>query len=279
MKKTVLAIHDFACFGKCSTTLVLPILSAAGFSTSVLPTALLSTHTGGYGTPWKKDLQNDMNEILKHWKTQNIQFDALYSGYVANLEQLHQIEACFYQYQDSFRLVDPVMGDHGSLYSSLPKELPLAMRSLCAQADVITPNMSEAYALMKEAFVPAPYHESELQRVCEKLAHFCKGDIILTSVGLFDGSYGNAIYHKENGDITMVVREQFPYHSHGTGDVFASSVLAGLLSGSNIDDAVEYASDFVLDVLKLSYEMGIDERMGLCFEPLLGKFAETLKLM
>lgn len=276
MTKQVLAIHDVACFGKCSLTIVLPVLSASGLSTSVLPTTLLSTHTGGYGKPWVRDLQMDMKSILTHWKEQAITFDAIYSGYVSSLGQLFQIQACFLQYPNSFHIVDPVMGDHGKLYASLPKELPMQMRELCKMADLITPNMSEAYALLQEPYCVGPYTKEEIERVCFALAKFCKGDILLTSISFHENDCGTAIFHHKEQKVTYEMRERMDAQSHGTGDLFTSSVCSAYVNGCGLSQAVRLATDYVLLTLEKTFQKEHDERTGLDFETNLCRFVESM---
>ena len=157
--KHVICIQDISCYGKCSLTVALPILNAAGLHVSPLPTALLSTHTGGFGSPHKHGLQNDMNAILRHWENIAFSADAIYSGYASDKQQLDSIICAFQQYPDALHLADPVMGDHGKRYASLSDEVELGMKELCHNAEIITPNMTEAYMLLDEPFQIEPYSE------------------------------------------------------------------------------------------------------------------------
>lgn len=278
MNKNIVAIHDLACYGKCSLTIVLPILSTCGLSTSVLPTALLSTHTGGYGKPWMHNLEDDMEYILNHWNQQGIQFDAIYSGYVSSIEQLKKIEQCITYNKNRFYAMDPVMGDQGKLYASLPTQLPQAMRILCAKADLVLPNMTEAYALLNEPYHAGPYQKEEIERVCYALSKICKKDIILTSVSFSDKDYGSALYIKDANEIHYEMRERLHAHSHGTGDTFASCVVGAYISGCSLHQAVRIATDFVLLALQTTLDDQHDERRGLRFEQHLSRLYEQIQI-
>ena len=153
-QKRVAAIHDLSGFGKCSLTVALPILSAAGIEAAALPTAILSTHTGGISGYTYRDLTNDMRPIMKHWKSLDLKFDAIYTGFLGSFEQQEIVKEFFdmFRRDDNLILVDPVMGDNGELYTIFTREFAAGMRSLCEKADIIVPNLTEAALLLDEPF-------------------------------------------------------------------------------------------------------------------------------
>jgi len=276
MQKHVICVQDLSCFGKCSLTISMPILCSAGIQVTPLPTALLSTHTGGLGKPLIHDLQSDMRQIREHWNTLSFSVDAIYSGYVSDNAQLQEIEELFAQYPHCYHFVDPVMGDHGKLYASLPFDIRNKMRSLCQKADCITPNMTEAYALLQEPFRQGPYTKAEIKRILYALFDITQCDIVLTGVAFDDQTIGCAIYGK--GKIDYMMQEKLPYTCHGSGDVFASALLGARLCDHSLIKACEIAMLFTSACLKLGYEQGLDERYGLPYEVLLAQYMQLCNI-
>lgn len=275
--KHVICVQDLSCFGKCSLTIALPVLSSAGIQTSVLPTALLSTHTGGLGTPHIHDLKKDMTQIIKHWSTLSIPVDSIYSGYVSNCEQLQEIESLFALYPDALKVIDPVMGDHGKLYASLPKELHNAMRDMIKSADLITPNMTEAYALIEEPYQSGPYTEEEIASIIQKLSTCTKGDIVLTGVYLNEAELGCALYTRKDKQLSYCMADKIPQEFHGTGDLFTSSLLGAYLQKHSLLEAVNIAITYTTLCMKQSILAQSDERYGVHFEPYLKEYITLCK--
>lgn len=172
--KRVATIHDLSGFGKCSLTVVLPILSAAGIEVSALPTALLSTHTGGIDGYTYRDLTEDMRPIMSHWKSLDITFDAVYSGFLGSFKQLEIVREFFVNFktEGNLILVDPVMADNGQLYKIFTPEFAIGMRSLCEMADIIVPNMTEATLLLNEPYQPGPYTQAYIENILVKLINW-----------------------------------------------------------------------------------------------------------
>lgn len=276
MNQNVICIQDLSCFGKCSLTISLPVLSSIGLSVTPLPTALLSTHTGGLGKPYMLDLCDSMHEILNHWRELDLSVSALYSGYVSHAAQLNEISHLFSQYPDALHLVDPVLGDHGHLYASLSEELIWEMRRLCAKADIVTPNMTEAYALLQEPYCEGPYREGEIIRLLEKLYQMTQATVLLTGVWLNNSELGCAIY-EANQTPQLLLRERLPYHFHGTGDLFASAFLGAYLHQKALANACDIAMRFTTMSMEYSERHHADERYGLMFEPLLPQYISMCK--
>ena len=168
--KRILIIQDISCVGKCSLTVALPIISAFGVEASVLPTAVLSTHTAFKGFTFR-DLTCDMQDICNHWKEQNIEFDALYTGYLGSFEQLEIVNNIFNDFKnnDNFILVDPVMGDNGKLYPGFDQKFADAMAKLCKNADIIVPNLTEASFMLHEDYISNGYNEEYVKYLLKKL--------------------------------------------------------------------------------------------------------------
>lgn len=270
--KHVICVQDLSCFGKCSLTIALPVLSSAGMQTSVLPTALLSTHTGGLGRPYIHDLKQAMDQIIQHWSTLSLAVDAIYSGYVSTCEQLQEIKRLFELYPNAYKVIDPVMGDHGKLYASLPKELQYAMREIIKTADLITPNMTEAYALIQEPYQGGPYTKEAINAMIQKLSSCTKADIVLTGVYFNESELGCALYARNEEQVSYCMSEKIPQEFHGTGDLFTSSLLGAYLQKHSLQEAVSIAISYTTLCMKQSIVAQGDERFGVQFEPYLSEY-------
>ena len=258
--KQIAVLQDLSCFGKCALTVALPVLSAAGYAVSPLPTAVLSAHTGGLGKPHVCDLTSDLPPILEHWKTLGLRFDGVYTGYLASPRQAVLAKRLIREFaaEGAITLCDPAMGDHGKLYSGLPEDMPAAMACVCACADVIVPNFTEARLLGAET--------------AEKLAENFGCRVVLTGAEK-DGMLGAEIW---DGKESLVLGERLPGAFHGTGDLFAAVLLAALLREKTTAEATRAAVDFTHDVIAETIRRSRDERFGLCFEPLLPSLPEYL---
>lgn len=280
-QKRVAAIHDLSGFGKCSLTVALPILSAAGIETSALPTAILSTHTGGISGYTYRDLTADMRPVMEHWKSLGIHFDAIYTGYLGSFEQLDIVKEFFDSFKraDTLILVDPVMGDNGSLYTSFTPTFATGMRRLCRKADIIVPNLTEAALLLDEPFHPGPYTPAYIESTLRKLADLGPGKIVLTGVSFRDDELGAATYDKANDTIDYVFTQKIPGYYHGTGDVFASALLSALMNEFSLLDSAAIAVNFTADSIRRTYKAKTDHRFGVNFEQSFPDFLKELKLL
>ncbi|MDD3035442.1 MAG: pyridoxamine kinase [Eubacteriales bacterium] len=195
-QKRVAAIHDISCFGKCSLTVALPIISAAGIEVSAIPTAVLSTHTGGFSGYTYRDLTDDILPIIDHWQSLNLSFDAVYTGFLGSFEQIDIVSGIFDRLKkpDNLIIVDPVMADNGCLYSIFPDNFPAGMRKLCEKADVIVPNITEAALLLEEPFMEGPYTQSYIEDLLFRLAALGPKKVILTGVYFEDTQLGAVSY-------------------------------------------------------------------------------------
>ena len=274
--KRVLSIQDISCFGQCSLTVALPVVSACGVETAVLPSAVLSTHTSGFKGYTCLDLTDEMKKILAHWETQKIFFDEIYTGYLATAEQIDIVKTAFKTRLASGgrKIVDPVMGDYGKLYPAFDLSFVAAMKELCREADVILPNLTEA-CLLTGAKYKDNYDEKYIDGLLLKLIKLGAKTIVLTGVG-YDGG--------TTGVVTYDGREKFYYRHlkvnrscHGTGDLFASVFSGALACGRTEREAAKIAADFVVDCIKNTPDDGT-HAYGVRFEELLFKLHEKLSI-
>ncbi|MDR1069702.1 MAG: pyridoxamine kinase [Gracilibacteraceae bacterium] len=270
VQKRALAIHDISCFGRCSLTVALPILSAAGIETAVIPTAVLSTHTGGFTGFTYRDLTEDILPIAKHWRELGLGFDAVYTGFLGSFEQIGIVAEVFelWRKEGALIVVDPVMADDGKLYSIFPADFPSGMRKLCALADVIVPNLTEAALLLDIPYNPGPFTRDEIEMMLRRLAALGPGRVVLTGVTRTEGPdmLGAASYDARAGEVAFSGLNRVDPMYHGTGDVFASVLTAALLHGKPLAIASEAAVRFTVDSLKRTKLAGTDNRFGVNFE-------------
>lgn len=273
--KRVLSIQDISCVGQCSNTVALPIISACGVECSILPSAVLSTHTGGFEGFTFKDLTAEMPKIMKHWVKQGIQFSAVYTGYLGSVKQILHVskimEKCLLP--EGARIVDPAMADNGRLYTGFDDEYVEGMKWLCSQADIILPNITEACLLTGVEYQEV-YDQDYINTLLGELDSLCGGCIILTGVSFREGYTGVMIY--EAGFCSYYEHEKLPNSSHGTGDIFASVFTGALMRNVGAVNAACVAADFTVDCLRGTAD-DPDHWYGVKFEPYLGELIETLK--
>jgi len=279
VQKRVLAIHDISCFGKCSLTVALPIISATGVECAVMPTAVLSTHTGGFKGFTYRDLTDDLVPIKEHWKTLNLRFDAFYTGFLGSFEQIDLVIMIIKELKgkDSLVVVDPVMADNGELYSIFSKDFPSGMKKLCEKADVLIPNITEAVLLLGEDFVKGPYTKDYIEGLLKRLGRIGPKKIILTGVYFEEKHLGAAAYDVGSGIISYSFHKTIPGYYHGTGDVFGSVVVSALVKGLSLEKANEMAVEFTAKSIKRTKDAGTDIRFGVNFEEGLGKLVNRMK--
>lgn len=280
-QRRVAAIHDISGFGKCSLTVALPILSAAGIETCAMPTAILSTHTGGISGFTYRDLTADMRPFMQHWKSLDIKFDAIYSGFLGSFEQIDIVKEFFdiFKRKNNLILVDPVMADNGELYQIFKPEFAKGMQSLCRKADIIVPNLTEAALLLEEPYRPGPYTRTYIEGILRRLSMLGPEKIVLTGVYFKEDELGAATYDRKTGDIEFVFTKKIPGYYHGTGDIFASALLSALLNDFNLDEAAQIAVNFTADSIRRTFKAKTDYRFGVNFEQCIPDFLKELKLL
>ena len=277
-QKRVAAIHDISCFGKCSLTVVLPILSSAGIETSVIPTAVLSTHTGGFTGYTYRDLTEDILPVVSHWQTLDLTFDAVYTGFLGSFRQIDIVSEIFdrLKTEDNMIIVDPVMADNGKLYPIYGDDFPSGIKKLCRKADLLIPNITEACLLLGRKYEPGPYEVSFVESMLDELAGLGPKQVVLTGVSFDDAHLGAASLDYASGKIDYSFSKRIEGFYHGTGDVFASTLVAGLLTGHDLNKASRLAVDFTVKSIIRTKDAGTDIRFGVNFETGLGELANIL---
>jgi pyridoxine kinase len=270
----VLAIHDVSGVGRCSLTVALPVLSAAGIECSVLPTAVLSTHTGEFEGYTFRDLTEDILPVAQHWKSLDLKFDAIYTGYLGSFEQVELIKQVIdiLAGDDTLLIVDPVMADEGELYPGFSKDYPAQMRSLCARADVIVPNLTEAALLLNRDYDSNPSVDAVKSLLKSLCAEVGAKSAILTGVSLMPDSLGAAAYDSKLETTSYTGAAHTCGMYHGSGDLFCSALLAGLLNGRSLEDATKQAVHFTAESIQRTHAAGTETKYGLLFEVGLARF-------
>ena len=243
--KKILTIQDISCVGQCSLTVALPILSACGMETCILPSAVLSTHTGGFSGFTFRDLTDDMPAIQAHWQKENIRFKAIYTGYLGSIKQIGYVKNILETMgeEDCVRIVDPAMADNGKLYSIFDMDYVEAMKPLCGTADILIPNITEACFLADVEYREV-YDESYIKELLAKLSTLGAKTIVLTGVGYTPEKTGVIVY--ENGNIRYYEHDRVAKGCHGTGDIYASAFTGALMNDKDILDAARIAADYTV---------------------------------
>ncbi|MCL1822812.1 MAG: pyridoxamine kinase [Oscillospiraceae bacterium] len=264
-QKRIIAIHDMSGFGRCSLTVILPVLSAMGIQVCPVPTAVLATHTGGFGEAVMQDLTDFIPKCLEKYKALEIGFNAVYSGFLASSAQIDHCLDFFKSYPDSLKVADPVMGDDGKVYSTYTKELVRRMSELAHAADVITPNLTEAAILLNDEY-KAVLTAEEAGDKLERLMKITE-TVVITGVALTDNTVVNI---GGNPDGRWLVKcDYVPQNYPGTGDLFTAVLTGGLLKGKNLPDSVSMATAFTQEAVKLTFNRKTLPRNGVFFEEIL----------
>ena len=280
-QKRVLAIHDISGVGKCSLTVALPIISAAGVECSVLPTAVLSTHTGGFTGFTYRDLTEDISPMVAHWQSLRLKFDGIYTGFLGSFEQIKLVGDAFSALadKDTLLVVDPVMAGGGKVYSIFDETFPPAMKGLCSKADIILPNMTEAAFMLGEDYAEGPYTREYVEGLLRRLAKAIPvKHIVLTGVYFDDEELGAAVYDAAADNVCYVLGKNIPGSYHGTGDVFGSAFVGAAVGGKPIAEAARIAVDYTVECIAWTKEAGTDIRYGVNFERYLGDYSRKLGL-
>jgi pyridoxine kinase len=278
-QKRVVTIQDISCVGKCSLTVALPIISAAGIETSIIPTAILSTHTGGFTGYTFRDLTEDVRPITDHWKTLDLQVDAIYTGYRGSEQQQQLIAQIFADFKgpDTLVMVDPAMADQGKLYPAFDMKFALGMRDLCKLADIIVPNITEACFMLEKPYPGEDYDQPYIEELLRELAALGPNQVVLTGVSFEDGKIGAAAYDRGADRTDYYFTERIEGYYHGTGDIYSSALLAAILNDKSSADAIRIACEFTVAAIRRTHDAGTDPKFGVEFERELGTFIELLR--
>lgn len=265
--KRVLSIQDISCLGKCSLTVALPIISAMGIETSIIPTAVLSTHTQ-FNDYTFRDLTGDMLPIKEHWKKEGFHFDAIYTGYLGSKEQIQIVSDFFdtFRNEKSYMIVDPAMADNGKMYSGFQPDFALEMAKLCKKADIILPNISEACFLLGRDYPEEDANREEIKDLLLGLAELGAKKVVITGVRFPENGFGFMGYDTQTGNFFEYTTEEIAMKSHGTGDVFASTFTGALLNDFSVFDALKIAADYTCACIKNTYHDPNAVNYGVNFE-------------
>lgn len=264
--KRVLTIQDISCLGKCSLTIALPVISALGAETVILPTAVLSTHTM-FRNFTCKDLSDQIDPIANHWKSEGVTFDAIYTGYLGTVSQIDQIKKLFGSFRDKNTtiIVDPVMADNGKLYPAFDMAYVKKNAELCAEADIIVPNITEA-CLMTGTDYREEYDEAYIKGLLSRLNDLGAGVSVLTGVSLEKGKTWVVGYERETGEYYVYQNRRIDAAYHGTGDLFSSTCVGEMLRGKNWRDAMRIAADYTAHTIEVTLQNPHKPWYGVDFE-------------
>ena len=268
----VAAIHDMSGFGRCSLTVAIPVLSAMGIQCCPLPTAFLSTHTGGFENFTFLDMTDEMPKVAAHWKSLGLQFRAVYSGFLGSERQIGIVEDFIRDFRraDSVVVVDPVMGDHGAVYQTYTPAMCAGMARLAEQADVITPNLTEAALLLGIPYGDLPAGEGGCREIVERLSLEGRRSVVLTGASTAAHLTGAMCFDAATGRTEAVQTRRVEREFHGTGDVFASVLTGALVHGHSLTEAAGQAVEFIHACAERTAAEDLPLREGVDFEPLLG---------
>ena len=274
MDPKVLTVQDISCYGQCSLTVALPIISACGVETAILPSAVLSTHTAGFTGFTFRDLADDMPAIRDHWKKENIQFSAIYTGYLGSISQVDYVlsirEATL---QEGGKLiVDPAMADNGKLYPIFDMAYAREMGRLCAAADYILPNITEA-CFLPDTEYKETYDEDYIKTLIGKLQAMGCRNVVLTGVSYREGYTGVLVAEGEKW--SYYEHEKLPNSCHGTGDIYASAFVGAYTRGKTAPEAAKIAADYTVSCIRYTATLQ-NHWYGAAFEPVLGELIKAI---
>ncbi len=275
MYSRVLTIQDISCVGQCSLTVALPIISACGIETAVLPSAVLSTHTAGFKGFTFRDLSSDMDGICEHWVKENIKFDGVYTGYLGSTEQIEMVKSIAEKTlkEGAPLIVDPAMADNGKLYPAFDLSYANQMKTLCAISDYLVPNVTEACYLTGVEY-REEYDEEYIKTLTDKLLSLGAKCVVLTGVAYKKGKTGVLVATSEH--TYYYEHEKLANSCHGTGDIYASAFVGVLLRGKSAEESAKIAADYTVECIKETAKVD-NHWYGACFEPVLGKLIKSLE--
>ena len=275
--KRIVTIQDISCIGKCSLTVALPIISACGVETAVIPTAVLSTHTAFQGFTFR-DLTEEITPISEHWKKEGIEFDAIYTGYLGSFEQLELVSRLIDQFktEDNLSIVDPVMADNGALYPGFTQEFVAEMAKLCGKADVIVPNLTEASYMLQIPYVGEEYSEENIKEMLVSLSQLGTKKVVLTGVSFAPDQLGVMAYDAKQKRFFRYFNEKLSASFHGTGDVFASAMTGAMMNNCSLEQALEVAVDYTVESIRKTMEDPEHRWYGVNFERAIPMLVERL---
>ncbi len=275
MEKRILTIQDISCVGQCSLTVALPIISACGIETAILPTAVLSTHTAGFKGFTVLPMTEEFPKIAEHWKKENIAFDCVYTGYILK-DQMQIVDKIIKEFNKGLKIIDPVMADNGEFYYGFDENFAAEMAELCKGADVVLPNLTEAAFLLGEKPVLCGYDEAYVEGLSERLYKKLKvKEIVLTGVCYDKDKLGVAVFDGET--VKYYFSERIKRNFHGTGDIYSSAFTGALLNGLSVFDSAKSAVDFTVDSMRRTLDFAEAHGYGVFFEQALPGLINQIK--
>ena len=273
--KRILTIQDISCFGKCSITVALPLISVMGVETAILPTAVLSTHTLFQGFT-VRDLTDQLLPIVRHWQREGIGFDAIYTGYLGSEEEIEIAKEIFsiFKTEDNRIFVDPVMADNGKLYPAFDEHYAALNATLCAEADIIVPNITEA-CFMTGTEYREHYDRAYIEKLLQTLAALGTKTVVLTGVSLSPGKTGVMGLDRDAG-LFLYQNDHVDASYHGTGDIFSSVCVGALTRGATLQTALEIAADYTAETIRATLENPAHPWYGVDFEATLPSLLRRL---
>lgn len=274
--KRIVTIQDISCVGKCSLTVALPIISAMGVETAIIPTAVLSTHTM-FNNFTFKDLTDEIVPIADHWQKENFKFDAVYTGYLGSFDQINIVADFFDRFKadDNIIFVDPVMADNGKLYPAFDEAFAAEMAKLCAKADVIVPNLTEA-CFMTNTEYNEDYDKEYIMSLLKKLAALGAKKVVITGIAFEKGKTGFIGMDSKTEEIFSYTHERIDTSYHGTGDVFSSTTVGALMRGKSLPEALKIAADYTVECIKTTVNNGKIGWYGVDFEEVIPQLVKTI---
>jgi pyridoxine kinase len=275
--KRIVTIQDISCVGKCSLTVALPIISAMGVETAILPTAVLSTHTMFSGFTCK-DMTDQILPIAEHWKKEEFAFDAIYTGYLGSFEQIEIVSKLFDEFKTDSNLiiVDPVMADNGKLYPAFDEAYAKENAKLCGKADLIVPNLTEASFLTGMPY-QTKYDRKYITDLLDALAQLGPKYVALTGVSFEEGKIGVMGLNTVTGESFEYYTEHVPVSYHGTGDIFSSVVVGALTRGKSLPEAFRIACDYTKETIAYTFRTSGAGTYGVDFEVTLADLVKRMQ--
>lgn len=275
--KRILTIQDISCLGKCSITVALPLISAMGVETVILPTAVLSTHTM-FQNFTVKDLSDQIEAVTGHWKSEGVTFDAIYTGYLGTAEEIEAAKRIFDEFgtEDNMIFVDPVMADNGKLYPAFDESYAALNATLCAKADVIVPNITEA-CFMTGMPYRETYGEDYIRELLQKLSALGARVAAVTGVSLSAGKTGVMGFDRKTGEYFTYQNDRVDASYHGTGDIFSSVCVGALMRGLGLREAMKLAADYTADTIRATLENPKKPWYGVDFEATIPQLVSALQ--
>ena len=271
----VAAVHDLCGYGTCSLGVAIPVLSAGGCDVCAVPTSLFSAATY-FPYFYVHDTTPILPDYLDAWQREGVVLDAIYSGFLGSADQVAIIQRLYRDYPTALRVVDPVMGDGGKKYPTYTDEMCEATKGLVKGADLLLPNLTEASILTGVPYGGQDVSPEFVHRTADALLEMGARTVVLKGITRGDGLIRNFVVGREvEGE--EISSEVLPYALGGTGDLYASSLLAAVMAGRSLHEAVRLAGKFVVDAMRITSQQPDFQARGVCFQSILGEVTDLMR--